>query len=115
MLLLLYLSTPFTLFNNFLQIQARCQVGREQVFSWGRRKRGVGSPRTSRGHAQETTKEQALAEAQARTATTTDGDEMSISQEILVLDLGDDQSPQYRYDPTADVPTSHQTNHHNRK
>ncbi|XP_068200882.1 uncharacterized protein tyn [Palaemon carinicauda] len=80
---------------------ARCQIGREQIESWGRKRRGISDMRSSRGHVQETTKEEAL-RAAALTASS-GGDEMSISQEILVLDLGDEQDQQYKenmqYDP----------------
>ncbi|XP_064117624.1 uncharacterized protein LOC135223045 [Macrobrachium nipponense] len=82
---------------------ARCQIGREQIESWGRKRRGISSSsmRGARGHVQETTKEEAL--RAAALTSSTGGDEMSISQEILVLDLGDDQDPQYKenqqYDP----------------
>ncbi|XP_063872644.1 uncharacterized protein LOC135107016 isoform X1 [Scylla paramamosain] len=89
---------------------ARCQVGKEQMFSWGRKKRGVSSPRKARGHAQETTKEEAMAEAKALTSTSGDENEMSISQEILVLDFGDEQQAQYRDDP-AKPSAGRQANH----
>nr|XP_053644382.1 uncharacterized protein LOC128696968 [Cherax quadricarinatus] len=88
---------------------ARCQVGREKLFSWGRKRRGVSTANRAWGQVQETTKEEALAAAQALTASS-GNDEMSISQEILVLDLGDDQSPQYRNDP---VPEANRNYHKN--
>lgn len=89
-------------------LQARCQVGKEQFLSFGRKKRGVGNPRKARGHAQETTKEEAMAEAKALTSTSGDDNEMSISQEILVLDFGDEQQAQYRDDPANPNAGTHQ-------
>lgn len=76
---------------------ARCLIGREKIQSWGRKRRGVSSGRGARGHVQETTKEEAMASASL--VSTSGSDEMSISQEILVLDLGDEQSPQYKNEP----------------
>ncbi|XP_045110752.1 LOW QUALITY PROTEIN: uncharacterized protein LOC123504352 [Portunus trituberculatus] len=91
---------------------ARCQVGKEQMLSFGRKKRGVGSPRKARGHAQETTKEEAMAEAKALTSTSGDENEMSISQEILVLDFGDEQQAQYRDDPAKPNASTHPNHTH---
>nr|XP_027218455.1 uncharacterized protein LOC113810982 isoform X1 [Penaeus vannamei] len=86
---------------------ARCQVGREQLESWGRKRRGVNNPRDGRGHVQETTKEEAIAAAERKSS---GASEMSISQEILVLDLGDDQSPQYREQSELEANNNYYTN-----
>ncbi|XP_037783567.1 uncharacterized protein LOC119579740 [Penaeus monodon] len=86
---------------------ARCQVGREQLESWGRKRRGVNNPRDGRGHVQETTKEEAIAAAERKSS---GASEMSISQEILVLDLGDDQSPQYREKSGLEANNNYYTN-----
>ena len=51
-----------------------------------------------------------MAEAKALPATSTDDNEMSISQEILVLDFGDEQSSQYRDDPDG-IPANYKNNH----
>ncbi|KAK3864027.1 hypothetical protein Pcinc_030252 [Petrolisthes cinctipes] len=107
---------------------ARCQSGRETVLSWGRKKRDVtplgrrireanirkardmSSMKSVRGHVQETTKEEAMAAAEAMASvSSSNSDEMSISQEILVLDLGDEQSPQYR-DPHPQPNRSYRNN-----
>ncbi|XP_045606053.2 uncharacterized protein tyn isoform X2 [Procambarus clarkii] len=115
----------------------RCQMGREKLFSWGRKRRNTNSSMDAWGHVletikdealvasrkrrgvknskgawgqvQETTKEEALAASQAL-ASSSDNDEMSISQEILVLDLGDDQSPQYRSEPVPEATRSYHRN-----
>lgn len=59
---------------------------------------------------QETTKEAALAAAAAVAALPStegeDEDEMSISQEILVLDLGDEIAQHYKNGPKQAVPES---------
>ncbi|KAG7154922.1 hypothetical protein Hamer_G025185 [Homarus americanus] len=103
---------------------ARCQVGRESFQSWGRKRRGVNSlqgawGRTRRGvnsvqeawgHVQETTKEEAMASSHSYSTPSSD-DEMSVSQEILVLDLGDDQRPQYRNEPAPEATRSYHRNH----
>lgn len=82
-------------------------MGREQLESWGRKRRGVNNPRDGRGHVQETTKEEAIAAAERKSS---GASEMSISQEILVLDLGDDQSPQYREKSGLEANNNYYTN-----
>ena len=60
------------------------------------------------GHVQETTKEEALASARRSSAGAED--EMSISQEILVLDLGDQQEPQFKYTTKLSAKDNYYTN-----
>lgn len=61
---------------------AVCEWGRDAVESWGRRRRSVGSNET---------------------ATVEEEEEMNISQEILVLDFGDEKNHDFlRSDPSTD-------------
>jgi len=115
---------------------ARCQHGRDTVDSYGRKRRSVDAVVESvrsgrsvaaylgRGHVQETTKEAAIAALAAKAVEEGGEDEeMSISQEILVLDLTEElaedsaeeggvmkdglrQNATYRYTPpTRAVPS----------
>jgi len=58
-----------------------------------------------RGHVQETTKEDALGSSRSDVAAVIDDndkkEEMSISQEILVLDLGDEIASHYKSEPSS--------------
>ncbi|XP_018027101.1 uncharacterized protein LOC108682449 isoform X5 [Hyalella azteca] len=82
---------------------ARCKNGRDVVRSYGRRKRNVRSLSDGRGHVQETTKEAALAAAAILPVDASEAgnaeEEMSISQEILVLDLGEEAADHFKTDP----------------
>lgn len=64
-----------------MRFQAVCEWGRESVESWGRKRRSVGSNETGEGEEQ-----------------------MNISQEILVLDFGDENknSDYLRSDASAE-------------
>lgn len=88
----------------FCELQARCKIGRDVIRSFGRKRRNVRSVAGGRGQVQETTKEAALADAAAVSRSlpldnANSEEEMSISQEILVLDLGDETADHYKSDP----------------
>lgn len=62
----------------FSWFQAVCEWGRDSVESWGRRRRSLNSNETQ------------------------NEEEMNISQEILVLDFGDEKASDYlRSDPSS--------------
>ncbi|MCL4137100.1 UNVERIFIED_CONTAM: hypothetical protein GTU68_059368, partial [Idotea baltica] len=71
----------------------KCRTGKTTVQSFGRKRRGL-SQQSIRGDISQTTKEEAMASSKG--VSKSSDEEMSISQEILVLDLGDEQSPQYK-------------------
>ena len=71
----------------FFFFQAKCRSGTDAVESYGRRRRRGVRSLPHRGQSHKLTKEQFEEE---------NSNEMSISQEILVLDLGDEQLPQRR-------------------
>jgi hypothetical protein len=60
-------------------VQAVCEWGHESVESWGRRRRSITSNRTSN-------------ESE---------DDMTLSQEILVLDFGDEKNSQFLRSETS--------------
>ena len=65
-------------------MQVNCGIGREQVESWGRKKRSIGEARGGGDHG----KSASTAKQQAGTGKPL-GDDMTLSREIVVLDLKD--------------------------
>ena len=114
-----FVSLPVNslIINSVSSFQAICQHGRDKIESWGRKKRHARS--LGRGHVQETTKEAALAAAAAHrsdnqlptvVSDSVSKEEMSISQEILVLDLGDEIEKNYKRQPSVAEPNPYYTN-----